>query len=277
MNDAAVNAGCTPENLAHIVHAMHVSGELAKVSKEHLEAIVYALKNSGATDLVSTNDYNYVRPGLLSAHNCDFIQEPAFAAAYEAGRRTNSWGEINLEWRVHVLCWAATQALKLEGDFVECGVNRGGFSKSVMTYLDWNKLNKTFYLLDTFCGIPERFQSSAAKNNWPYEECFDDVQKTFSQYENVKLIRGTIPETLTQVESHKIAYLSVDLNCAEPEIDAANYFWERLTPGAVVVLDDYGAGALYQAQKVAWDDFATAHSTSILSLPTGQGIIVYQG
>ena len=105
----------------------------------------------------------------------------------------------------------------------------------------------------------------------PYEECFDDVQKTFSQYENVKLIRGTIPETLTQVESHKIAYLSVDLNCAEPEIDAANYFWERLTPGAVVVLDDYGAGALYQAQKVAWDDFATAHSTSILSLPDRSG------
>ena len=172
MNDAAVNAGCTPENLAHIVHAMHVSGELAKVSKEHLEAIVYALKNSGATDLVSTNDYNYVRPGLLSAHNCDFIQEPAFAAAYEAGRRTNSWGEINLEWRVHVLCWAATQALKLEGDFVECGVNRGGFSKSVMTYLDWNKLNKTFYLLDTFCGIPERFQSSAAKNNWALRRVF---------------------------------------------------------------------------------------------------------
>ena len=30
------------------------------------------------------------------------------------------------------------------------------------------------------------------------------------------------------------------MNCAAPELAAAEFFWDRLTTGAVVVLDDYG-------------------------------------
>jgi hypothetical protein len=42
---------------------------------------------------------------------------------------------------------------RLDGDFVECGVNYGFLSSAVMEFLDWDRLGKTFYLLDTFAGI----------------------------------------------------------------------------------------------------------------------------
>jgi hypothetical protein len=64
------------------------------------------------------------------------------------------------------------------------------------------------------------------------------------------------------------------MNCAEPEIAAANYFWDRLVPGAVILLDDYGYSELYRRQKDAFDQFAAERRVPLLLLPTGQGIIV---
>lgn len=43
-----------------------------------------------------------------------------------------------------------------EGDFVECGVNRGGLSRAVMHYVDFERLDKQFWLLDTFEGPVDR-------------------------------------------------------------------------------------------------------------------------
>ena len=46
-----------------------------------------------------------------------------------------------------------------------------------------------------------------------------------------------------------------------------------VVPGAVVLLDDY-AWATHRAQKEALDAFAAAHGAMILSLPTGQGLLI---
>ncbi len=69
-----------------------------------------------------------------------------------------------------------------------------------------------------------------------------------------------------------MAYLSIDMNCVLPEIAAAEHFWERMPSGAVTVLDDYGWN-LHEQQKAAFDAFAAKRGVSVLSLPTGQGLI----
>jgi hypothetical protein len=45
------------------------------------------------------------------------------------------------------------------GDFVECGVNRGFLSSAIMEDLEWDRLGKMFYLLDTFSGVDEEMIS----------------------------------------------------------------------------------------------------------------------
>jgi hypothetical protein len=63
------------------------------------------------------------------------------------------------------------------------------------------------------------------------------------------------------------------MNVVQPEIAAAEYFWDKLVQGAVLILDDYGFPQ-HIHQKIAFDDFAKQRNQTILSLPTGQGIII---
>jgi hypothetical protein len=173
----------------------------------------------------------------------------------------------------------------LEGDFVECGVNRGFLASAIMDYLNWDSLGKHFYLLDTFRGLDERFVSSADRASGAveknqksltsgfYVQGIEEVRANFSQWKNVSLIEGSIPETLPQIRAKKIAYLHLDMNCSMPEIATIQFVWERLVPGAVVLLDDYAYYG-YFSQKLAMDQFAQEKGIKILSLPTGQGLVM---
>jgi SAM-dependent methyltransferase len=226
----------------------------------------------------------YDQDGLRSIHNHEFMDNLAFRKAYERGVRAAS-DDYRWHWRVHVGLWAAAGAGRLEGDFVECGVNRGFLSSAIMEYLDWDSLGKHFYLLDTFRGIDERFVSledkvsgAVEKNTLAlatgfYVQGIEEVRANFSQWKNVSLIGGSIPETLPQVRAKKIAYLHLDMNCSPPEVAAIQFFWERLVPGAFVLLDDY-AYCGYRSQKIAMDRFAKEKGIDILSLPTGQGLLL---
>jgi predicted O-methyltransferase YrrM len=82
-----------------------------------------------------------------------------------------------------------------------------------------------------------------------------------------------VPESLSTVEVDRVAYLSIDMNIAYPERKAIEHFWPKLAPGALVVLDDYG-WMNYEEQKQTMDDFARGVGVEILTLPTGQGLLV---
>lgn len=226
----------------------------------------------------------YDQDGLRSIHNHEFMDETAFRDAYERGIRATGQ-DYHWHWRVHVALWAASYASKLEGDFVECGVNRGFLSSAIMAYLDWDKLGRQFYLLDTFKGLDLRQVSeedvaagAIAKNESCLETGFyvrqaDLVRANFSEWKNLCILEGSIPGTLSQVATTAVAYLHLDMNCSPPEIAAAEFFWERLVLGAVVLLDDYAYSG-YRSQKIAMDCFAARKRSSILSLPTGQGLMI---
>lgn len=52
-----------------------------------------------------------------------------------------------------------------------------------------------------------------------------------------------------------------------------HFFRERLMPGALMLLDDYAYRG-HRPQKVATDGFAQTRANKILSLPTGQGLLI---
>ncbi len=228
----------------------------------------------------------YAQDGLISVHSHAFMQDPVFIQAY--GRGVKAIGGIDTyrwHWRIHIGLWAANVASQLEGDFVECGVNKGFLSSAIMEYLCWNSLDRDFYLLDTFTGLDERFLSdrerkggALRKNAEKLESGFyvrgvDGVRANFAQWPRARIVEGTIPETLEQVTARQIAYLHLDMNCAPPEVAALAHFWERLVGGAPVLLDDY-AYLGYTPQKLAMDEFARARGVTVCSLPTGQGLII---
>ena len=81
-----------------------------------------------------------------------FLEDPEFLKSIEPEARSDQ--DRSLVWRLHVLCWAAANALKLKGDFVECGVFHGFSTAVAARYLDFGKQARTWYLYDTFAGIP---------------------------------------------------------------------------------------------------------------------------
>lgn len=225
---------------------------------------------------VPADSFNYRKDGLFTSHNVEFLEDPKFQKAYKKGEATGSYKGI--EWRIHIACWYAQHVSKLEGDFVECGVHLGGTSLAVMDYIDFDKLGKTFYLFDTFEGLPEEYISDVEKekgfhlNRWGYHDCYEKVSDTFKHH-NVQLVKGKVPDSLNTESFDKVAYLHIDMNAAYPEVEALKYFWPKMVKGGIIILDDYG-WMFHIEQKRAIDKFTKPLGIEILMLPTGQGIIM---
>lgn len=222
--------------------------------------------------------------GLLTdpkvIHNHDFMRDPRYLKALRAGE-TALVHDHKTYWRLHVALWCAHRGAHLAGDFVECGVWRGFLSAAILNYIPWPIDGKSFYLFDTFEGLVESKLTDKERENRGkidhlnsyFANQYDRVKATFAPYANVHLVKGMVPDTLTTVNIDRVCYLSLDLNCAMPELAAAEYFWDRMTPGAALLLDDYGFIS-YEEQKRVFDDFAKRHGVEILALPTGQGLIL---
>lgn len=218
----------------------------------------------------------YFQDGMATRHSIEPLEEELFVKSYKLAQRRG--GNSGIAYRAYIACWAARKAANLAGDFVECGVHKGTLSRTIINYVGFEKLDKKFYLLDTFAGFDYRYVTEkeattvAPEGRYPKVGTYEYVQETFQDFSNVELIKGSVPDTLSEIKSDKVAYLSVDMNCAEPTRAALEFFWDKLVSGAVIVCDDY-AWRGYIEQRETINEFAKSKGTDILTLPTGQGLI----
>lgn len=180
-------------------------------------------------------------------------------------------------WRLHGYCWAAGSALSVPGDFVECGVYKGLYSSMMTACLDFERQDKTLYLYDTFSGLDENWSADHEREkvevgyHWSGVE--ELVRDKFSRYSNVKVIKGVVPEILDRISPEKISFLHLDMNAAQAEIAALDKFAERLTDGAIVLMDDFGRHEnKYLCLEL--EEWWRAHGHQVLEIPTGQGMVV---
>ncbi|MGA9408694.1 MAG: TylF/MycF/NovP-related O-methyltransferase [Bacteroidota bacterium] len=223
-----------------------------------------------------TFDYD----GLVTNHVVPFLENRKFMAAFAEA-------QIGAEkrddyYRAYLACCCADYALKLNGDFVECGVFHGVLASTISTYLEFGKREKKFYLFDTFEGLKVHdkmtdFERKRFDSQIPsyfevglYEKC---VRK-FSGFENVKLVKGFVPEILNSVPIKKVSFLHLDMNNHYPEIAALEHFCDKIERGGIVLFDDYCYSDYYKDTRAAVDSFLSKKSQPIFPIPTGQGIIV---
>jgi hypothetical protein len=223
----------------------------------------------------------YAQDNLIALQRtAGFQEDERFQQILQSVARNQQ--ERSLAWRLHTLIWAAQHCLRVEGDWVECGVYRGFSFAVVSAYVNFATVAKTLYLYDTYGGIPEAYNSEN-RSNQVYERetaedpdaIYKDVQQRFQAYPNVKLVRGIVPNTFTEACPESIAFLHIDMNSAASELAVLNALFERVSPGGMIVFDDYGWSGYIQ-QKIAEDKFMTQRGYTILELPTGQGLVVKQ-
>jgi hypothetical protein len=228
---------------------------------------------------------HYSSDGLHTVHAARFLSNPRFRAAYARGIQASKGFDPHFEWRVHIALTAAETALRVPGDFIECGVNAGFLSSAILNYLDWNSTNRRYYLIDTFAGpVLEQFSEEEIRRGrsdiardalaaGAYVNDLPRVLENFSEWPGGIVTKGVIPEILLAVPVDRVAFLHIDLNCAAPERAALEHFWDSLSPGGLVLLDDYAYYG-HDCQADVIDDAARKLGASLVCLPTGQGLIV---
>ena len=163
---------------------------------------------------------------------------------------------------------------KIEGDFVECGVWRGGSMMAAMlALLRLGDTSRHFHLFDTYEGMTPPTSkdvtsdgakaadllagSGSQKRNgyWCYASLEDVQRNVFSTgypQEKIHFIKGPVEETLPAHAPKHIALLRLDTDWYESTKHELVHLYPNLCQGGVLILDDYG---YWQGSRRAVDEY----------------------
>lgn len=223
-----------------------------------------------AINMIRPQDGIYCGDNLFAfGRNLGFLEDQAFMKAFEEHAKTPV--ERAVAWRMSTVLWGARNGLKLEGDFVECACYKGTTARIVCDAVNFGAhAPRHYYLYDLFDHDPSLPHHSMPEHS---RKLYGEVCQRFAHLPNVTVTQGKVPEVLASVAPQKIAFLHLDLNHAAAEIGALEVLFDRLVPGAALILDDYGWLG-YRAQKLAEDPWLERRGYRVLELPTGQGLVI---
>jgi O-methyltransferase len=255
----------------------HAKTATPTLSDDQFDAAISKAEEIIATACADSKRSYFHCNGLMTYNrNLSFGLDTKFMAL--ATKHAALFDVPNWHWNLHVALWAAKQALHLPGDFIELGVFRGLTTGFVAEYLEWQKIDKKWYLFDLF----GKFDQSQANESWgvTYYDQYDpatweaQVRERFAPYANIIVTKGNVPSILhTAKTPDKIAFMHLDLNAAKAEIAALEVLFDRVVPGGVVLLDDYGWMAAHETQKMEMAWFAD-RGYMVMEIPTGQGLVI---
>ena len=149
--------------------------------------------------------------------------------------------------------------LGIRGDFVECGVYRGG-SAGVLGY---EAVRSTFerrlWLYDSFVGMPVASEydddySRMIQGKFVGSEARTRriLQRFGVPGDRFKIVVGWFEDTMPRSETFPIALLHVDCDFYHPVKLTLETFYKQIEPLGYVVLNDYGS---FQGCRTATDEF----------------------
>ncbi|OCP34436.1 hypothetical protein BC360_30130 [Ensifer sp. LC163] len=207
---------------------------------------------------------------IAIGRNLSFLNDEKFMEAFRSVITPDNVPGQGIIWRIYTLCWAAKTSLKRGGDFVECGVSTGTSAKIMCEYLNSEDFSNNVWLYDVF-RIDPRVDTSIYFGS--SSSILDEVTGRFAPFPNVRIVPGYVPESFELNSPASISFLHLDLHDTASEIAALDALFDRVTPGGIVLFDDYGATG-FQKQKAAEDEWMERRGQVILELPTGQGLVV---
>jgi len=178
----------------------------------------------------------------------------------------------------------------IPGAIVECGVWRGGSMHVVArTLLAIEDTSRELYLFDTFDGMTPPTDKDRTYGGRPVAQLLavkdrterlwagaslEDVQQGFADIpypsEKIHYVQGPVEKTLPDQAPDEIAILRLDTDWYESTRHELVTLYDRLAPGGVLIIDDYGT---YQGARQAVDEFVEETGARLLLVPLGPGRI----
>lgn len=165
----------------------------------------------------------------------------------------------------------------IAGDYVECGVWKGGSTMAAaLTMLAHDERQRDLWLYDTFEGMPpptdhdvtpdnitaeKLLESRAEFLNAPLEGVRNAMASTGYPADKVHFIKGKVEDTIPASIPEKIAILRLDTDWYESTRHELEHLYPRLVRGGVILIDDYG---YWRGSREATDEYLAKHKVPLL-------------
>ncbi len=171
---------------------------------------------------------------------------------------------------------------RIPGDFVECGVWRGGSMRlAAKKLLQHSDSQRKIWLYDTFAGMTPPLSADVDYRGQTAEHllrvdrpddpqgvwCISDLEQVQSTvfgsgypHSQFKFIVGDVCQTLKQTAPETIALLRLDTDFYESTRMELEVLYPRLTPGGILIIDDYGH---WQGCRQAVDEYFSNQSSPV--------------
>jgi len=224
-----------------------------------------------ARKIANRAGYEVYKPHLIWLEDNAFLQAKA-----EVTRR----GIIGIpNDRCYELLDLARTAQDIRGDIAECGVRHGKSSFFVLSGFGAGT-GKTYHIFDSFEGVSEPVESDRDEQGvtvWTKGELAVQEQTVLHNLRGfdmpIELHKGWIPDRFKDVQKATFAFVHVDVDLYEPTRKSFEFFYPLMAKGGIMVCDDYGSAYCPGAKK-AVDEFFAARPERVLSLPTGQSLVI---
>ena len=223
--------------------AIHFTTDSGNYEKKYNKILDFKSKNTKNNNMTRENFQEIVKPYTMTS-----------------GERRNALYD-SLEYiRVH----------NIQGDFVECGVWRGGNILGIAQYLySHNMLDRKIWLYDTFEGMtsPEDVDIDMDGNkasdilgrpnvmaNASLNEVKTNLMSTPFPQENIAYVVGDIVQTLDNINNvpNNIALLRLDTDWYQSTKKELDVLYPRLVDKGILIVDDYGH---WKGSKKAVDEY----------------------
>jgi O-methyltransferase len=185
--------------------------------------------------------------------------------------------------RQYVLMQLLQQCKIEQGDVVELGVWRGLSAYQIATHLMHASQEKTeFHIFDSFEGLSEitpvdkatHLIQDAEQIRKRYACSQDIVQANLAEFDFITYHKGWIPEGFERVQDRLFSFVHIDVDLYQPIRDSFLFFYPRLVPNGVMVLDDYGSLG-FPGAKLAIDECLQENGGAFfVKFPAGNAMVM---
>ena len=200
-----------------------------------------------------------------------FLEDEGFLNYYKRFMDADNWHSFD---RKYTLDQLLKLTFHLPGDLVECGTYKG--ASAYLMCRAHRKSEKIIHLFDSFEGLssPDPCDGSYWKAG-ALSTTESMLRETLAEFCNYQIHKGWIPERFIDVSEKCFCFLHIDVDLYQPTLVSLNFFYERMTAGGMILLDDYGFKTC-PGTKHAVDQFFHDRAENIIMLSTGQAFIIKQ-
>ncbi len=207
---------------------------------------------------------------VIADHSRIMMNDAKFIETFRRYSNDN-WCSFERKWNLRELLRLVGN---VPGNYAECGVYRGGSAHLLCT--DARAANREVHLFDSFEGLSA--PNDEESGHWSVGDLSvseSSVRENLKEFDCFRTFKGWIPERFHDVSEERYAFVHIDVDLEQPTYDSLAFFYPRLNPQGVLLLDDHGVSTCPGARRAALDYFAT-RPESVIDLSTGQGLVVKQ-